>query len=593
MMNRQRRRVALIAALMALAMANASAQARTSISRSPQLLPAEEAFAAWARMSEPAMLKVEFLVAPGYYLYKDKLAFGIDSSQLQLGAPHLPEGESIVDEFFGVTEVYRGAVEISLPLTASGIAPNSFKLRLLSQGCSESPAVCYPPLLRHLPVEFPAENTAKMTLAAGFLQPIQTRLTQAGGTLTILLFFALGMTLAFTPCSLPMLPVLSSLIVRRRTRGETRASARNEALLRSIIYVLSMSLTYAAAGVLSAWLGVSLQQYFQSPWVRGFTAALLVALAVVMFDLWQLASAGGLRRRLEAAIDKLQGGGTLQLAAWGALSALVLSPCISPPLVAALLYISNTGDVALGGIALFMLGLGMGTPLIALGASLGIAIPKAGAWMLIIKRGLGFALLGVALWLLGGILSSRLLMLGLALILAGAGLWLWIGIAKTRLDGILARTAGLALAATLLFAAMTTLVVGDVWRVTRDTTPAIGKSVAFEAVESWVELQEIMVTETKPIMLEIYADWCIACREMEARTYSDARVAAVLHRDFRALRADVGPNENRHRELLRQLGLFGPPASLFFLNGRELENLRLIGTEPADHFGGRLRTVLK
>lgn len=559
--------------LVAALMFGASASAQTFDDR---LLPAEEAFAVWARMADALTLSVDFAIAPGYYLYKDKLEFDLDVASLSMDAPQLPEGEAIVDEFFGAVEIYRGPLSISLPIRVSGgAAPDFFTLRLRSQGCSESPAVCYPPLARELRVEFPVRSAALPDTGFPFGQRIQNRLGGDNRALTILLFFGLGVALAFTPCSLPMLPVLSGLIAHRR-------GGRGRALSRSTIYVLSMSSTYAAAGVLSAWLGLSLQQYFQHPWARGLTAALLAALALAMFDLWT-PRAGVVGRRLNSVIDKLQGADAPQLAMWGALSALVLSPCISPPLVAALLYISSTGDAALGAAALFAMGLGLGAPLIALGASLGALLPRAGAWMLIVKRGLGFALLGVGVWLLGGMLPPHMATALAAALLIAAAVWLCAG-ALSR-----SRFMGATLTAILLVAGVAAWFLGEGFRA-RYLTPAA--EVVFEDAGDWRELQVVIDSETRPVMLEIYADWCIACREMEARVYADEEVAAVLQRDFRALRADIGANTEEDRRLLRHFGLFGPPASLFFLSGRELQKRRLIGVESAEDFSARLRAVL-
>jgi thiol:disulfide interchange protein DsbD len=344
------------------------------------------------------------------------------------------------------------------------------------------------------------------------------RLFQSGGPLLVLAsFLGFGLLLAFTPCVLPMIPILSGIIA-----GEGRDLGKLRALLLSAAYVLGMAIAYAIAGVAAAWSGTMLAAALQNAWVLGTFALVFVGLALSMFGLYDLQLPGFLHHRLHAAHGRLKGGRVASVAAMGALSAIIVSPCVAAPLAGALLYISQTRDVALGGSALFAMALGMGIPLLVIGVSEGALLPKSGPWMVRVKYLFGALLLAVALWI--------------------------------------------------------------VWPLMR---PA-GSGVDFVRVQSMTELEQKLHSPGRPVMLDFYADWCVSCKEMEALTFSDARVKPRMS-GMLLLQADVTANSEEHKALLKRFRLFGPPGIIFFdAQGAELKGLRVIGYQNAERF---LRTL--
>jgi len=362
------------------------------------------------------------------------------------------------------------------------------------------------------PAGAPAAPASGFTLQVSDFEV--ARLFQSGGPLLVLAsFLGFGLLLAFTPCVLPMIPILSGIIV-----GEGRQLGKLRALLLSVAYVLGMAVAYAAAGVAAAWSGSMLAAALQNAWVLGAFALVFVVLALSMFGLYELQLPGFLHHRLHAAHGRLRGGRIASVAAMGALSAVIVSPCVAAPLAGALLYIGQTRDVALGGSALFAMALGMGIPLMVIGVSEGALLPRTGPWMLRVKQVFGVLLLAVAVWI--------------------------------------------------------------VWPVLQPT----GGSTAFVRVQSIAELEQKLQAPGRPVMLDFYADWCVSCKEMEAFTFSDARVKPRMARML-LLQADVTANTAEHKALLKRFHLFGPPGIVFFdAQGRELKGLRVIGYQNAERF---------
>jgi thiol:disulfide interchange protein DsbD len=352
------------------------------------LLEPEKAFRFSARALEGNALEVHFAIAPGYYLYRDRFRFAAEGARL--GNAEFPPGLQHKDEFFGESVIYRKEVRVRIPAEAAG----AFDLKVTSQGCADV-GVCYVPM----------ESTARLALAAGapgqdsrfslFASDVEiANLFQGNAFLVLGGFVLFGLLLAFTPCVLPMIPILSSIIA-----GEGRSLTKPRALALSTSYVLGMALAYAAAGVAAAWSGTLLAAALQNAWVLGAFALVFVALALSMFGLYDLQLPGFIHQRLHGAHGRLRGGRVASVAGMGALSAVIMSPCVAAPLAGALLYISQTRDVALGGAALFAMALGMGLPLIVIGVSEGALLPRAGAWMNTVKKFFGVLLLGVALWI--------------------------------------------------------------------------------------------------------------------------------------------------------------------------------------------------
>ena len=552
-----------------------------TVAGAADLLDPEQAFRFSARAVEGAV-EVRFAIAEGYYLYRDRFSFAADGS-VKLGKPEFPSAIPHKDEFFGDTPIYRRAVTIVVPAQGEG----RFELKVMSQGCADA-GVCY----------VPTESRASLRLggAAGASSVGEPRLSLYASDFEIarLLqgnfgwvlagFLVLGLLLAFTPCMLPMIPILSGIIA-----GEGARLTKSRALALSCIYVFSMALTYAAAGIGAAYAGSLIASYLQNVWVLGAFALLFAVLALSMFGLYELRLPGFLEQRLYASQERLRGGRIASVAAMGVFSAVIVSPCVSAPLAGTLLQISRSGDVVLGGAALFALATGMGLPLIAVGVSEGAFLPKAGPWMVTVRRLFGVLLLAVALWIVTPVIPTLVEMLAWAALLALAAVFL-------RALGVIGKAAAAiaALGAALLLVGAST---GS-----RDPLQPLaglrGESSARQAtpwtqVHSLAELEGRVRSGGRPVMLDFYADWCVSCKEMEKYTLTDARVRASLDRML-LLQADVTAATPADRELLKRFALFGPPGIIFFnAQGREMTELRVIGYQPPERFLKTLAAALR
>jgi thiol:disulfide interchange protein DsbD len=481
------------------------------------LLEPEKAFRMTVSALDATTVEVRFAIAEGYYMYRERFRFAVDpGSKGKLGAPQYPLGTRKKDEFFGEVETYRKNVAIRLPVEN---VEGPLHLTVTSQGCADV-GVCYVPMDSKATIQlagFSAPSAAAPP-TPGFTTQVSdfevARLFQSGGPLLVLAsFLGFGLLLAFTPCVLPMIPILSGIIA-----GEGKDLGKLRAFLLSLAYVLGMALAYAVAGVAAAWSGTMLAAALQNAWVLGAFALVFVVLALSMFGLFELQLPGFLRDPLSAASGRLAGGKLASVAGMGVLSAVIVSPCVAAPLAGALLYISQTRDVALGGSALFAMAIGMGIPLLVVGVSEGALLPKSGPWMLRVKQVFGVLLLAVALWI--------------------------------------------------------------VWPVLRPS----GGSTDFVRVASVAELEEKLKSPGKPVMLDFYADWCVSCKEMEALTFSDARVKPKMDAML-LLQADVTANTPEHKALLKRFSLFGPPGIIFFdAQGREVKGLRVIGYQNPERF---------
>lgn len=582
-----------------------------------EFLEPEKAFVFSAAMATPDTVELRFRVAPGYYMYRER--FGISISPLgaaTLGEPVYPKGEVKYDPTFEKDmEVYHQDVVIRVPVTPGG---QPFTLTLTGQGCADA-GLCYPPMdssVRLTPVAggyAVAGNggaSAAPAASGGGLSALvnagDTGLADALGGLgwlkTAGVFLVLGLLLAFTPCVLPMIPILSSIVLggasqERPTRGRGLALAAT--------YVLGMSVVYTALGVAAGLSGAGLAAWLQTPWILTLFAILLAVLALAMFDAFTFQMPSGIQARLAERSSRIPGGRHTGALLMGALSALIVGPCVAAPLAGALLYISQTGDVVLGGSALFAMAWGMGVPLLIVGASSGALLPKAGPWMDGVKRLFGMLLLATAWWMLIPVVPTWVQMTGWAfLAIVGAVMLrafdaLPAGAGSARMFG---KGVGL-----LLALAAAAWLVGaasggrDVLQplshfasggpATAGTAAHAGE-VQFKRVRNNAELDALLAQSQQPVMLDFYADWCVSCREMERFTFTDPGVAQRMA-GMLLVQADVTANNADDRALLKRFRLFGPPGIMFFApGGKELPDARVVGFQDAKRFTESLDRVL-
>ena len=536
-----------------------------------ELLEPEKAFRFSARAAA-GTVEVSFAIADGYYMYRDKFRFAAEGNPaVRLGPPEFPAGQRHKDEFFGEVETYRKQVKIRIPAEGEG----RFDLKVTSQGCADV-GVCYVPMDSQASLVLAAAGEARFSPFASDLEI--ARLFEGNAALVLAGFLLFGVLLTFTPCVLPMLPILSAIIA-----GEGRRLNKSRALVLSLSYVLGMAVAYALAGVAAAYSGSLIAAALQNAWVLGAFALVFVALALSMFGLYELRLPGFLQQHLHSAQSRLRGGQIASVAAMGVLSAVIVSPCVAAPLAGALLYISQTQDVALGGAALFAMALGMGVPLVAVGVSEGALLPKAGAWMEGVRRFFGVLLLAVAIWIISPVIPTVAQLFAWGALLIGSAVFLratdplpaaaagWPRLWKSV--GIVALVAGVALIASAFPLGKEAV-----------NSPAAASPLPWTRVASLDELEVKLKSPGRPVMLDFYADWCVSCKEMEAFTFSDPKVRAELDRML-LLQADVTANTEADKALLKRFSLFGPPGIIFFdADGREIRGLRVIGYQNAERF---------
>ena len=554
-----------------------------------QPLPPQLAFKPQVRAIDARTLEVRFEITRGYYLYGDKFRFQLDAEGATLGAPRLPKGKSVEDATFGRVDVYYDRVRLTLPVERPPGGALAATLHITSQGCAEA-GVCYPPLRQSLPVELPPAGavTASAGLGGDESGTIGRWLGEAAPWLVVVSFFGFGLLLAFTPCVFPMLPIVSGIIVGAGTQVTPRRG-----LVLSLAYVFGMAVAYAAAGVAAGLSGTLLAAALQNAWVLGGMAVLFVALALSMFGVYELQLPSAWQSQVTEEAGHFRAGSLPGVAAMGAVSALVVGPCVAAPLAGALLYIGQTGDALLGGVALFFMALGMGVPLVAVGASAGALLPRAGAWMDGVKKAFGVALLATSWSLLAPVLPPAFYLGGWAVLCIVTAIWL------RAIDPLPVHApAGLrvlkGVAVVLLLVGCVQLVgafsgASDPWRPLAGlrATEAAPK-LPFERVRTLAELEARISAAGRPVLVDYYADWCVACKDMERSTFADDRVRQRLA-GWTLLQVDVTANSDDDKALLARFGLFGPPGIVFFdARGVEVPNVRVVGFQSADAF---LRTL--
>ena len=600
----------------ALLMAAAFWLAPAAVRAADDFLDPEVAFRFDAKPLDAKSVEVSFAIAPGYYLYREQFKFAAEGATL--GQPVIPPGKVKFDETFQKNvETYRDVIRIVVPVQQ---ASPRFTLAVTSQGCADK-GLCYPPRESRAEVGlsgFGGDGSIRLVAAGGggalssgavlsssaaatartpSATPAASTSTDSAGIDAALrggrfwtvvgVFFLAGVLLSLTPCVLPMLPILSSIIV-----GQGHNVTRSRGLALAASYSLGMALVYTAFGVAAGLAGVGLAAALQNPWVLGVFALGLVALAVSMFGVYELQLPAALTGRLTEASQHLPAGRMASVFAMGGVSALIVSPCVAAPLAGALVYLSQTRDVLLGGTALFSLAAGMSIPLLLVGASAGTLLPRAGAWMDGVKRLFGLMLLAVALYTVQPVLPSTLalalwgaLLIGTAVVALAGGAH-----AAATAPGTLLRKSGAAVLALL----GTLQLVGAASGGTDPLQPlghlrgggafAATRGPVFGSVRSVAELDAALRSAGRPVMLDFYADWCVSCKEMERFTFTDAAVQAKLSNAL-LLKADVTKNDDDDRALLKRFSLFGPPGTIFFgADGRELQGTRVIGFQKTEEF---------
>ena len=589
-------------------------------------LPPEQAFRFEAIAQSPTAILARWTMPKGYYLYRDKSTVALaDGAGVTLGAPQWPAGIDHTDEHFGTVQVYFDEVELPIALSREQGAAQTVKVHAEYQGCQDN-GICYPVMQRDVEVAMPVATSEQLAAAkqvfagaASAAIPLSapqkniaaeaapTNTSNAAGRseeqalaanlssnrlLALLSFFGFGLLLAFTPCVFPMIPILSGIIA-----GSGENVTMRRAFVLSVVYVLATCVVFTIAGVVAGLAGANLQAAFQKPWILWSFAILFVLLSLSMFGFYELQLPSAWQSRIASLSNQQKSGSLLGVAIMGLLSALIVGPCVAPPLAAAVLYISQTHDPVFGGMALFVLSLGMGAPLVVFGTAAGKLLPRAGAWMDAVKAVFGVVFLGLAIWMLARILDGLWIMLMSGTLLIASAVYL--GALDRLADGVSGwRKLWKALGVILLLIGAAELIGATAGG--RDVTQPLASLVAshgaeadsgtlaFRTIKSSTDLdRELAASAGKRVMLDFYADWCVSCKEMEKFTFTQPGVRQALA-DFVLLKADVTANDDADQALLKRFGLFGPPATIFFAAGSEQRALRLIGFEQADAFVERV-----
>jgi len=574
-------------------------------SQQATFLPPDQAFVLQVRARDADTLQADFTIAPGYYLYRDKISFTVAEGATKITAVKLPEGELKQDPNFGATVVYHQSFQAEIKLNRSSKEAVHLALNTSYQGCSDK-GLCYPSQDKVLQLDLPRASQSTQTLpptssdtrtAVAIEMPPQTdnskiaQLFKSGSFwLITTFFFGAGLLLALTPCVFPMIPILSGIIV-----GRGHQITRMHAFLLSLTYVLGMAITYAAAGIVAGLTGDLISNALQTPWVLGSFAALFVLLSLSMFGFYELQLPSAWQSKLSDTSNRLHGGHLSGVFVMGALSAVIMGPCVAAPLAGALLYISQTHDAVLGGVALFALALGMGAPLLLIGTSAGALLPRAGAWMDGVKRIFGVMLLALAIWIIQPLLpvAAQMLLWGILLIFSAIYLHALEALAQ-QANGWHKLRKGLGLLMLLVGIAYLVGALSGARDLLRplDSVCAVCKAdtqtsapLAFTRINGLADLrQRVAKANGQIVMLDFYADWCVSCKEMERLTFTDPAVQSRLKSAI-LLQADVTQNSAEDKELLKKFGLYGPPGLLFFdVQGKELADFRVVGYQDAEKF---------
>ena len=545
------------------------------------------AFKVSAEATAADRIEVDFVVLKGYYLYRNKMKFAVDAGQpAALGAPDLPTGETKEDEYFGKQEVYHHDVVARIPVSRSSKDAFTLPLKVTYQGCAEA-GLCYAPQTKTFQVALPAANAISALPAAassvsaggsGYVSEqdrLATLIRSGNVFLMVGAFFLAGLLLSFTPCVLPMVPIVAGLITASGT-----SVTRTRAFLLSLAYVLGMAATYTAAGVAVAAAGQQAQTLFQQTWIILLFAALFVAMAASMFGFFTVQMPSFIQTRLSEMSNQQKSGSYSGVAVMGALSALIVTTCVGPALVAALSVIGQSGQMVRGGVALFSMAMGMGVPLLVVGASAGQLLPRAGAWMDTVKQVFGALMLAVAVWMVSRVVPERFALLLWMLPLLAVAIVLEMAQLKSAAGRGITRVL-----ATIAVVYAVLLGVGFTQGATDPLQPLQAKAeehvqLPFQRIKSLDDLNAQVAaanTAGKTVMLDFYADWCVSCKEMEKYTFPTAEVRNALANTV-WLQADVTANDEVDKALQKHFGIVGPPSIMFYgRDGVERRDFRVVG----------------
>lgn len=573
------------------------------LAQSSDPIPVNEAFQLTATAKDYQTILLNWQIAPNYYLYKKHFKFqAIKPKNTILAEPLYPAGEVPLKTALGTYQVYPDQVTIVLPVIHSN--QKNVLLEVHYQGCSHS-GYCYPPqnkmvlvnlagnymhATRPLNIDIPTATVTKKPKEAKTPSSKINNLLNGHSTwLMILGFFGFGLLISLTPCVLPMIPILSSMIIGQKKMTHTHA------FLLSLFYVLGMALTYAIAGVLFGFLGSSIQAAFQKPWIILAFSLLFVAMALSLFGFFNIQLPEKLRTRLSNTSNHQKKGTYIGALVMGCLSTLILSPCVTPPLVAVLGYISQTGNAALGGIALFVMGIGMGFPLLLIGALGPKFIPKSGLWMNTVKNLMGILMLGLAVFMASRALPAPIIMLLWAALCLGTALYLGALSSTNSRAELFKKVIGL-----VIFIYGVLLINGAYIGKTSplsifekpQTHTNQTSDLKFHIVHSLTETKQLIAQAkpNQPVMLDFYANWCVACHELDKLTFNDPAVQKELS-SFLLIRADVTKNTDIEKALEKHYKVVAPPTIIFFKNGKEVANTRIIGFAHAKKMLSRIRRV--
>ena len=565
-----------------------------------KFLPVDQAFQLDVQRSD-AGVSMQWQIAENYYLYQDKLAFSLNGKPVENAPQFLSSAEQYEDPYFGLVTIFKHDLNLTLPLKDP--QPQDL-LEVTYQGCAKG--FCYPPETKQFQLGDLLSNVSaghEMQNSVETHQPSQSAVENANvfssqqnqlaeslsqSKYAMLWFFVLGIGLAFTPCVLPMLPLLSAIVIG----GRKEETSNWRALALSFVYVQGMALTYTLLGLVVVLIGLPFQIALQSPYVLIGLSIVFVLLALSMFGLFTLQLPSSLQTKLTQFSQQQKSGAFFGVFVMGAIAGLVASPCTSAPLSGALFYVAQSGDFVIGALTLYLLALGMGLPLILITVFGNKILPKSGAWMENVKTAFGFVMLALPIFLISRIIPSMWEPRLWALL--GVSFFIWLA-TQMRSNGI-----GLFFRIVFFVAAMVSAqpLQNWVWQDNAATSQAanaqsaVKNTLVFQQISNYDELQAVLKQHPNKIaMLDLYADWCVACKEFEHKTFADPQVQTALS-DVLLLRVDMTNNSESNRTLMKALAVTGLPTIIFFnQQGEEIQAQRITGFLPAEAFMATLNAA--